>query len=194
MLRLFFIIASFILLGNCFGQKVKPPSPYSSKKEQEIEDRNQNCIKSKHYSFSARLKTYPFNLSSQIQLVSFKNDCCEGSLPIINDTIQYSKIIEVKTLLLQQVDNLTDILYNYGYRGPTNTISASSCYIPRNAILFLDSKGNVIEFIEICFQCRGTRESSRKIDIGEMCEQKFDMLRAFFKKAGIEYGAKEIPK
>jgi hypothetical protein len=54
--------------------------------------------------------------------------------------------------------------------------------------LFLDSNNKVTEFIEICFECRRTTESSDKVSVGEMCEQKLDMLYNLFKSVGIEYG------
>ena len=84
--------------------------------------------------------------------------------------------------------NHTDIFYNYGFRGTTYTISEASCYNPRNAILFLDSRGKAIEFIEICFECSRILESSEKVNVGDLCDQKMDMLKELFKNVGIEYG------
>ena len=46
----------------------------------------------------------------------------------------------------------------------------------------------MIEFIEICFECHKTSESSDRISLGEMCDQKLDMLFNLFKNVGIEYG------
>jgi len=67
-------------------------------------------------------------------------------------------------------------------------MSMDMCYNPRNAILFKDKNGKVFEFIEICFECKRVRESSEKISLGQMCDQKLDMIKDIFKKAGIEYG------
>jgi len=207
MARQFIFIASLLLTLSAYGQKrknnlAKIPPGIPTKKEMETEERNQNCIKKTNKTFTARLKNYPFNISTQIQLVSFKGTSriennkvvyLNDSLPRLNDTVCYSKLYEIKNLTFSQVDKLTDILYNYGYRGITYTMSSMSCYNPRNAILFLDSTGKAFEFIEICFECRQTVESSDKINIGEMCEQKMDMLKNYFKKIGIEYGVTKGP-
>jgi len=155
----------------------------------ETEERNHNCIKRVNRTFTARLNNYPFNVSTQIQFVSFiDSTSIEDSLPRLNDTICYSKLKEVKTLTFAQVDKLTDIFYNYSFRGTTYIISEASCYNPRNAILFLDSRGKAFEFIEICFECSKIQESSEKISVGDLCDQKMDMLKKLFKKVGIEYG------
>ncbi len=155
-----------------------------------------NCIKKRHSSFTARLKQYPFNQSVQIRFVSFNGDIYlsdqdilqEGNPPRINDSILYAKLTEQKNLTYAQVDKLTDVLYNHGIRGNSYSTSITACYIPRNAIIFLDEHNKVIAFIEICFQCNKTSVSSEKISLGEMCDQKLDMLFNLFKTVGIEYG------
>ena len=159
---------------------------------QGVGKQNYDCVKRYNYSVTARLKNYPFNVSSGIQIVSFKeNDSRDkDSLPRQNDTICYSRLYEVQMLTYSQVDRLTDILYNYGFRVTTHTAVIYDCYNPRNAIIFLDKGGKAFEFIEICFECRRTEESSPRISIGQLCIQKMDMLKDFFSKAGIEYGSK----
>jgi hypothetical protein len=94
----------------------------------------------------------------------------------------------VKNLTILQVEKLTDILYNYGFGGPISINVVSQCYNPRNAILFLDSTGKVFEFLEICFECERIKQSSPKIVIGDICNQKLDMLKNFFRNNGVEYG------
>lgn len=190
-------IAMLILTQGVYGQKtnlVKSPPPPPTKKEMKAD--GGSCIRKNAFSFTDRLKKYPFNLTAQIQFVSFGDGVYltdneilrKDSMPRILDTVLYSRLKEVKTLTLTQVDKLTDILYNHGFRGGTYTINEAACYNPRNAILFLDSKGKVIELIEVCFECRKTSESSDRITLGEMCEQKLDMLFGLFKNVGIEYG------
>ena len=203
MLRLFSILTTLLLSVNCFGQinnlAKTPPQP-PTKREAEIEVRNHNCLKRVNKNFITRLKNYPFNQSVQIQLVSFKHTpdtlekqgfIIEDSLPRLNDTVCYSKLSEIKALTILQVEKLTDILYNYGFGGTIYSMTESNCYNPRNAILFLDSTGKVFEFIEICFECRRTVTSSEKVHFGDMCDQKLDMIRDFFKNIGIKYGIKE---
>ena len=200
MARQIIFIALIILTRSVYGQKNNlakiPPQP-PTKKEMEAEERNHNCIKKINRTFTTRLKNYPFNISTQIQFVSFMGSSrtvdnetvyINDSLPRINDTICYSKLHEVKTLTFTEVDKLTDILYNYGFGGPVYAMSIANCYNPRNAILFLDSTGKAFEFIEICFECDRLQESSEKIGLGDMCDQKMNMLKELFKKIGIEYG------
>ncbi len=205
MIRHFYFSSILFFSIAAFGQKQDkskyppPPNHPATRAELKAEERNNECKRNMNLTFTSRLKKYPFNISTQIQFVSFRagfmtaaSDSGEryisNSLPRLNDTICYSKLVEIKAINFLQVDRLTDIFYNYGYRGNTNTISEASCYNPRNAILFLDSNGKVFEFIEICFECDKTRESSDKISLGDMCNQKTDMLKKLFKKVGIEYG------
>jgi hypothetical protein len=194
MARQIIFIALLILTHSAYGQKTKNnlakiPPGIPTKKEMEAEERNHNCVKRINLSFTARLKNYPFNISTQIQFVSFiDSNSIESSLPRLNDTICYSKLQEVKTLIFTQVDKLTNILYNYGFGGPVYTMGVASCYNPRNAILFLDRTGKAFEFIEICFECSRIQESSEKINAGDLCDQKMDMLKELFKIVGIEYG------
>jgi len=187
-------------MTSSFGQiktKVIGPPRVQTKAELDTERRNHDCIRRYKMSFSNRLRKYPFNIASQIRLVSYlaqplSKDNPEilshTGLPIENDTICYSKLNEIVTLRLGQIDTLTDILYNVGFRGPTFIITSIQCYEPRNAILFIDSKGKTVEYIEICFGCDKTRESSEKIPVGEFCKQKFEILRKYFLKAGVKYG------
>ncbi len=200
MTRQIIFLALLILAHSVYGQKnnlPKPPPQPPTKKEIQAEERNHDCVKKINRTFTTRLKNYPFSISTQIQFVSFLGSSrivdnqtayINDSLPRLNDTICYSKLHEVKTLTFTQVDKLTDILYNYGFGGPVYTMSISNCYNPRNAILFLDSAGKAFEFIEICFECDRLQESSEKINLGDMCDQKLNMLKELFKKTGIEYG------
>ena len=197
-----FLIAVVLLISLvASGQKKQAGvPPILTKKELEREATNHKCVRKENKSFSVRLKNYPFNLAAQIQFVSFKGtiDTSEyhdlkmnDSLPRLNDTVCYSKLEEVKTITFSQADELTDILYNYGYAGQTSLGSFADCYLPRNAILFLNPQGKVFEFIEVCFECRKTEVSSKNISLGQMCDQKISMLKDLFRTVGIEYGVKE---
>jgi hypothetical protein len=205
MMRFFIFINVLLWVENSIGQTnnlVRPPhQPISS----EFEEINTNCTRRANKSFSERLKHYPFNLTTEVRLVSFKDniDTINGqieygrdSLPRMNDTICYSKLYEIKKLTFAEVDRLTDIFYNYGipYHRPSGKFHIGSmiqCYNPRNAILFMNKDGKAFEFIEICFECERTKESSEKISLGQMCDQKLEMIKDIFKKAGIEYGITE---
>ena len=159
-------------------------------------DKSRDCVRVKSLLFSETLKLYPFNKAKQIQLVSFKSSPnYKDSLPRMNDTVCYSKLFEVKSLIPSQVDTLTDIIHNYGFKftyKPKRRVyfigSVSQCYNPRNAILFLDKDNKVFEFIEICFECERTRTSSDRVSLGTNCNQKLLLVKEFFGQAGIEYG------
>ncbi|MRG45295.1 hypothetical protein GFS24_09220 [Chitinophaga sp. SYP-B3965] len=160
---------------------------------------NNDCVKRTNHSLATRVKNYPFNLAGQIQFVSFdglveitdKDEFAFSDMVPLTETIDtnvYSPAKEIKSLTRLQIDKLTDVLYNYGFRGRVHSQKTRSCYDPRNAILFYDNAGKPLAFIEICFECLQTRESNEKISLGQMCDQKLDMLKDLFRKAGIEYG------
>lgn len=154
------------------------------------EARNHECKVTNKYSAVDRLKNYPFGVAAEVRLVSFlyKPDSMvvEYSLPEKEGKVDLAKMTETITLDKTKIDSLTHILFNVGYRGRILTSSVVSCYSPRNAILFIDSTGQVFEFIELCFDCSKFRLSSSKIKTGEFCSQKYDIIKAFFVSQGIE--------
>ena len=187
----FSLIVALLFSTAAYGQFRKldtlPPRPGGYPKSVlKIEKENHKCVNLPKKSFSTILKKYPFNNTAQIQLVSFK----DNKLPIENDTVCYSKLYEVKTLTLRQIDSLTNTMYNIGFGGTILLVEEMACYNPRNAILFIDKGGKVFEFIEICFECEQTVNSSDKIDFGEVCNEKFNLLREQFLNAGVNYGMK----
>jgi hypothetical protein len=190
MKKIFILILGIFLATFSFAQKLKlkPPSPDTYSKRELAQDRkNHTCTHKTYTSFSKRLKNYPFNKVAQIKLVSF-----EGfQIPKIGDSICLEKMSEIKTLSLRQIDTLTDVLYNIGFGGLILTIEEIKCYQPRNAILFYDSRDKIFAYIEICFECQHTLMSDERIDIGDICDQKFDMIRKLFSNAGIKYGTEK---
>lgn len=150
------------------------------------QDKKYNCEKRFNFTLKERLTNYPFNIAKNVMLVSF--DDTLDYLPIKNDTVCLSKLAEIKTLSNIEIDSLTSLLYNIGVKGNRYSYTPAACYSPRNAILFLNSDGKAFEFIEICFECQRTRESSKKIYNGISCNQKFDILKYFFAQKGIGKG------
>jgi hypothetical protein len=196
MKSLFLIFIVVLTSEMASGQKNKidtVPPKVQTKKQIEAERKNHECVQRNRYNFSNKLKNYPFNKASQIKIVSFLKQPNEAtaSLPKENDTICYSKLSEIRNLSIIEVDTLTDILYNIGFRGAILRESEMSCYEPRNAILFIDKNGRTFEYIEICFECEQTTLSSDKIILGDICNQKFGLIKKFFRKAGIMYGTNE---
>ncbi len=189
------IILLLIFTQPIYGQKDNSEkAPPSRRTKTEID--NHNCIKKSVISLTERLEKYPFNVASRIVFGSFEHGTYllsghmeeQDNKPVGNDSIIYSKLKEVKTVTRFQIDQLTDLFYNYGYKGPLSSFSEAGCYMPRNAVLFLDERGKIVEIIEICFECGKMYASSDKMSFGEMCDQKMEMLFNLFRKAGITYG------
>ncbi len=145
-----------------------------------------NCVYRHKYSAKHRSSLYPFSNSEVIKIVSFRysrNQC-----PISDTTVKEDSLIETKTLTKLQIDSLTDILYNNFYKDPPNFGVSAQCYFPRNAILFYNEQGKMIENIIICFHCENHIESSEKINFGSNCSQKMEKLRKIFVSVGVFFG------
>jgi adenylate cyclase class IV len=188
----FSLIITLLFSTLTYGQfrklEIKPPSVGGYPKSVlKIEKQNHKCVNLPKKTFSTILKKYPFNKTAQIKLVSFKG----FKLPIENDTVCFSKLYEIKTLTLRQIDSLTNIMYNIGFGGTILIIQEMACYQPRNAIIFVDNFGKAFEYIEICFECEQTVNSSERIEFGEACDEKFNLLKRQFQNSGISYGIKE---
>ena len=167
------------------------PPRIISQTEKAESDSNRNCQYKYKYSVEERLKIYPFSKASKVQLVSFNKPLsgARGSyIPLKNGRVDQTKLKEIITLSSKQIDSLTSILYNVSYRGAFFTEVDVKCYNPRNAILFIDATGKDFAFIELCFECMKYRLSSKKINPGDFCEQKYDLLENYFKDAGISFG------
>ena len=147
---------------------------------------NFNCQRNLKFSVKDRFQNYPFDITKKVVLVSFEE--AEEQFFYENKLLTDFKFKEIKTLNLVQIDSLIDLLYNIGVKGNVFKFTPRSCYSPRNAILFLNSNNKIFESLEICFECHRTKTSSEKINDGISCEQKFDLLRLYFKKQGIKYG------
>jgi len=149
------------------------------------------CFVHNKYSEKERLNIYPFNKAAQVMLISFDVD--EG-IPVKSNRLNEQEITEKVVLSHKDIDSLTNIFYNIGFtplKGAQPYANLTSCYEPRNGVLFLDDNGKVFEYLEMCFACKRQVNSSKKINDGEYCSTKFDLLQLFFNKAGIKYGTNE---
>ena len=160
-----------------------------------------NCKRTKNTSFQKLAASFPLNKTSKIQLVSFvyvntifiDNDGNQthsiiDSLPRIGNKLDYKNLKEVKNLELPKIIELSDILYNFNYDPKKDaTFLGTSCYEPRNAIVFLDNQDNIVEYIEICFSCLGFHVFN-KSKFGDFCTGKIDLIKNFFYANGIMYG------
>ncbi|GAC1303130.1 MAG: hypothetical protein NVSMB24_08660 [Mucilaginibacter sp.] len=185
-----FLILLFTVLSHAgFSQKFMPTYRRPTAKEERIAERNHKCVHRNKYSTEQRLKFYPFNKAVQIKLVSFDDSTAFVSrLPLINDTVDYSKLRETIALTKKQTAQLTDILYNFGDRAPNTIVYGAACYNPHNAILFVDKCGHTFAYFEICFECMGYRLSSNRMKMGQFCEEKFALINNYFGQVGIKTG------
>lgn len=153
------------------------------------------CVKIRNTAPAQRLKNYPFNQAASVLVVSYIADSnpygeisrkIDYNLPVKNDTICYSKLHEIITLNAAQVDTLTDILFNY--KEQSNIHISSACYRPRNALIFLNAKGESFAYLEICFECGNNRPSNKKSSFDSLCFKQYELLKILFTNSGISYG------
>lgn len=168
-------------------------------------DPNGDCIFVKKYSFAQRLKQYPFSKAVKVLAVSY--DCALedtigapkrpdtvfiSDLHIKHGRLNYSSLKEIKQLDAEEINKLTNIIYNTDYKKNMNFVNPGyKCFSPRNALLFYNRNGKIFDYIEICFECEVYQSLSEKLDIGTLCNQKFDMVKQVFIDAGIKYGTLE---
>jgi len=127
------------------------------------------------------LKKYPFHISDKIIWVSWKSDGKERPKTIKNftaDSINWQSFADTISIDSADKKMLADILFNYKYRVKGNYDLSASCYIPRDAILFLDKNEKLIDYLEVCFECTGYRLMTEKWK-PDFCDDKFEMLEKF---------------
>jgi hypothetical protein len=218
MRKTFLITALLLLTCFAFGQKKRSdlPSRPPAKADDQKAEQSFQCLHIDKYSAKERRSFSPFATAGKIKLISFKAtglpDPVYGNdgklMEVVSENIDtvavltpfapgkfvlnYRKIKEEKTLGTAGIDSLTDILYNVGYTPVKNLAfqmaEQGGCYNPRNAIVFFDTEGNVTQYIEVCFECKGYYYSSSKTKPIKYCKQKYDMLSAFFSSENIKYG------
>lgn len=195
-MRLIIFMMAILSVFEAAGQNKKLKNEFlePTPREELHHELANECFNSHKYNRLQRLKIYPFNKAKEIKLISFKAD---DFIPVKNKNIDYSRVNESQLLNPGQTDELTNILHNVGYdpnfKVKYRITNLYKCYEPRNGILFLNSEGKAFEFIEICFECHGTRSSSNKVKEGIFCNQKFSLLKDFFKNTGIKYGLTRDP-
>ncbi|MFG4003534.1 hypothetical protein B0A67_18660 [Flavobacterium aquidurense] len=188
----FFTLLFLLTVSTFYSQSKKKLTPIDSE---------QNCKKTNNTSFENLASLFPLNKTTNVQIVSFeyKNSILieDGkpdelividSLPRIGNKLDYKNLKEFKHLELIKIIELSNILYNFNFDPKkSKTIKTAGCYMPRNAIVFLDNQENIIEYIEICFECGGYFIFN-KSNFGEFCDGKIQLVKNFFILNGMEYG------
>ncbi|WP_311954498.1 hypothetical protein [Mucilaginibacter terrae] len=160
-----------------------------------------DCIQVNNYSVKDRLSKYPFNKASKILAVSYHSNSSVTHLEksiksfstyglhVKEGVLDCATLVEIKLLNKYQINKLTNIIYNITYgNAPIHTEDHMSCFMPRNALIFIGNKGKVFDYLEICFECLNTESLSNRITIGTVCNQKYQMLKRFFIGLGIKTG------
>ena len=145
------------------------------------------CVYRPKYSPAKRLQFYPFNIADTIKLISFRHHL--KNYPVSRDSVVKDSLLEVKVLQPQEVNQLTDILYNNFYKKFSGIGVLAQCFTPRNAILFIDKTGKLKESILICFHCNRYEVWSGTYNVfGNECDEKMEMIRKFFITQGVIFG------
>lgn len=111
----------------------------------------------------------------------------ELSLRNVQDFLK-KRVLQVVDLNQNQIDTLTDIIYNENFRLESSMLNVMGCYEPRNAILFIDKHQTVFAFLEICFECNGIRASEERIKEDArfiLLEEVRPKLIRFFEEHGV---------
>lgn len=168
-------------------------STFSQQKTKQ--EKREECIRSTNYSFKKRLSLLSVDSITEIKVVSHitkvgvYGDSLQkyfNNLKVKEDYFNEKEFHEVETLTLSQIEKLTDIFFNYNNK--SGIVIAKGCYMPRNAIIFLDKNQKILGYIEICFECLNYRTSDEALTIGSYCSEKYDLIKAVFKESGITYG------
>lgn len=200
------------LIGTCLAQSNKTKKPSTKKSKLSLLEQmrnwdgdNDNCTFKNNHTPDQRLKIYPFDKAVKILAVSYDYDKFLDSvlknsttkkpdypIKIVNGVLDTSLLVEVKELTAVNIGSLTNLLYNVGYRKKGfNGIPSAQCYQPRNAFIFVDKNNKAYDYLEICFECMRYHSKSENIDIGDVCSQKYELLRQYFIYMGIKFGVKK---
>lgn len=126
------------------------------------------------------MKNYPFNVAAQVVLTSYELDFMAKKI----GTPDLERIVLNKT----QIDSLTDLLFNNFYKGEILVIEGTGCFMPRNAIVFVDASGKEFERADVCFECLNYYTAPTKFKFGDDCKWKISLLDPFFVSCGIKIG------
>lgn len=196
------------------NQYIESEAEYNKRQElrKRWKRRYDNCTFTYQYTIAQRLKKYPYSKAAKILAVSYlyyvepnpplfpdtlhptktftyKEKQQQKGLVIVKNKLDYSTLLEYKILNQEQINQLTNIIFNTDYQKKMgyNRSLIGACFQPRNSLIFFDKKGKVFDHIDICFHCHNYSSQSNKINIGEICNQKFDLLKKYFISSGIKY-------
>lgn len=161
------------------------------------EQKHKDSGKKKYFPMSEIKKSFPYNKTASIKLVSFKYDypftgesdttevqVYAPEIPKTNGVVDLAKMFEVVTADDTTSERLLNILMN---ENEGDEMEAAACYEPRNGIIFFDEKNNILGYIEICFECLQYELVPETITLTNLYPYEFDALKNLFREAGISY-------
>nr|WP_121272531.1 hypothetical protein [Pedobacter schmidteae] len=202
---IYLVILFSLFTVVAFAQSVGKQKSKSKKNDpalnlDHINEAFSDCAFTNKYSPAQRLSKYPFSKAVKILAVSYKYGGIEfedeiDSIPttglhVKDGILNTTTLIEMKQLTAKQIDQLSNLIFNTGYKkqGEVYVESTGRCFEPRNAFVFFDSAGKVFDYFQVCFGCKQSHSQSDRINIGVNCTQKYKMFSDYFKSVGIKYG------
>lgn len=133
-----------------------------------------------------------FKIAKKIKVVSFSRKVVTGT-PINHNQLVSKYLKDEITLTEDQIDRLTEVLYNYNYSKEAGSIHFMDgcCYYPRHSVVFLNSSDKVIGYFEFCFECREYQTLPYRENAGEFCPGKYELIQQFFKSVGVTFFKEE---
>jgi protein TonB len=138
------------------------------------------CGNKNRKSLEALNNLWPLDSSHEIRLVSYKLE------HMVTHTSDLAGTLENILILGDLRDKLVDVLFNY--KIASDGEQTHFCWSPRNAIVFLNAKKELIGQINLCFECSTSFERSVKVFLGVDCPEKWQLLKLIFASAGIKHG------
>jgi hypothetical protein len=145
-----------------------------------------DCVQVGNLTSNQRLSKYPFNKAYKIQILSFSSEAL--NLPLVNGSLDWNNVKDSITLSRNQIDSLTNLLFNFGCTASKIVKSISTAVAVDIAIVFIGASNELIDYIDICFDCREIdlflSKGNKKI--GMPCNQRLDRLKQFSQAWGLQ--------
>lgn len=178
-----YLFFAIVIAWGCISAKFKTTDKTIA--ENISPDNWYDCELNGNLSPEERRNISLFKIAKKIKIVSFSRKVVSAT-PIHHNQIVSKYLKDEITLTEDQIDQLTEILYNYNFSKSldSRTISHGDCYEPRHAIVFLNSSGKAFGYFEFCFECNNHQTFPAKEYIGEYCNGKYWLIEQFFQSAG----------
>lgn len=143
-----------------------------------------------YYSKFSKIELISINPVLYTEFNNFKKKIDTLFIPetIIIDSskIDFSRINERSQITNSiEINNIMNLLYkNY----QPEHLEYFCGYQPRNGMLFYDEQGQLVGFLEICFECNGFRNFATAPEMQNYCDEMIINLKNLFLSKGIQYG------